>query len=104
MERQISPRQPCRRYDEAMTQKFDAIFAQGVFRPLVPVDLPENARVHIHLQASPEPPIDESPEAIARQQASIKSFIEWLDNQPREPRNEQVSAADHDAILYGWRK
>lgn len=33
-----------------MSQEFDAIYERGVFRPLTPLDLPEQTKVHLHMQ------------------------------------------------------
>lgn len=37
----------------AMSQTIEAIYENGVFKPLSPVDLPEGARVRLEAEASP---------------------------------------------------
>ena len=37
-----------------MSQQFDAIYDNGVFRPLVPLSLPDKARVKLSIDAQPE--------------------------------------------------
>ena len=44
-------------YNAGMVRHVDAIFSQGAFRPLEPLELPEGTRVHLSVreQASAEP-------------------------------------------------
>jgi predicted DNA-binding antitoxin AbrB/MazE fold protein len=42
-----------------MSQQIDAIFVNGVFKPLVPLALPDNASVKLTVDAQPAPELAE---------------------------------------------
>jgi hypothetical protein len=56
-----------------MSQQFDAIYDHGVLKPLVPLALPDSARVRITLTAAPQtaatPPTEPAPSAERPQDA-----------------------------------
>jgi predicted DNA-binding antitoxin AbrB/MazE fold protein len=47
-----------------MSHDVDAIYDQGVFRPLEPLALPEGIRVHLHVE--PDPTAATTPSAAAK--------------------------------------
>jgi predicted DNA-binding antitoxin AbrB/MazE fold protein len=49
-----------------MTHDVDAIYDQGVFRPLVPLVLPDGTRVHLRIEQQAGIPAQESPVARIR--------------------------------------
>lgn len=92
-------------YNFSMSHTIPAIFDEGVFRPLKPVDLPEGTPVVVQLETpipSPSEKSDElSPEDLARQQARIAEFLEKMAAIPEEGPDDGFSGRDHDKILYG---
>jgi len=81
-----------------MGQEFDAIYERGVFRPLEPVELAEQTKVH--LQETPGLPQSRADEAAA-QRAISRELVAWVHGRPSSAPAESVSARDHDRILYG---
>jgi predicted DNA-binding antitoxin AbrB/MazE fold protein len=65
-----------------MTVQFEAIFENGTFRPLKPIDLPENQRVTVTVDVA------EAPEGIqvdfALPADRWEAFCEALDAPPRD--------------------
>ena len=104
-----------------MSRTIPAIFDEGVFRPLTPVDLPEGTPVVVQLESPTQPTPDEepradenppstpaegatgelSPEELARQQAQIAEFLAKMEAIPHEGPDDGFSGRDHDKILYG---
>ncbi len=72
-----------------MTLQIEAIYEQGVLRPLVPLTLGEGARVEIILKIL-------SP--LIRTPFEILSAIAAL---PLEVEREEHAGRDHDQFLYG---
>jgi predicted DNA-binding antitoxin AbrB/MazE fold protein len=85
-----------------MTQLIQAIFENGAFRPLEPVQLNEHARVLLTVDtptasgANDATALERQREALARLRAEMDALP---DNAPRDG----LGGADHDAILYGGR-
>ncbi|MBX9787618.1 MAG: antitoxin family protein [Pirellulales bacterium] len=76
-----------------MSDEFDAIYEQGVFRPLEPVSLPDKSLVHLQVRvesaaSAAETSIDE----LARQQAAMRTLLDWVAKQPAVPPGDSVSA------------
>jgi predicted DNA-binding antitoxin AbrB/MazE fold protein len=71
-----------------------AIYENGVFRPLQPVQLPEKSHVELTVQASS--PVGPHP-ALAR-------LLEIADQFPDNPNLPTDLAAQHDHYLYGTPK
>ncbi len=86
-----------------MSQEFDAIYERGLFRPLQRVDLPEHAKVHLHIQ---DVSGDESASLVddASAKTAVRELLDWVESQPSVPIDKSCSARDHDRILYGWQK
>jgi predicted DNA-binding antitoxin AbrB/MazE fold protein len=91
-----------------MTQLIQAIYEQGVFRPLEPVELAEHA--HVALVVSPfgaekDTEAQSEPSAILqRQKAALAKLRVEMDSLPSCAPKDGLGGADHDLILYGWRK
>jgi predicted DNA-binding antitoxin AbrB/MazE fold protein len=85
-----------------MTQQIDAIYENGVLRPLVPLALPDKTHVKITLHAEPETPSD--PNKIARQKAALEELRREVDKLPQTRNNDGWSVRQHDELLYGGRK
>jgi predicted DNA-binding antitoxin AbrB/MazE fold protein len=76
-----------------MSQTIQAIFENGVLRPLAPLDLPENTIVEVDLK-------DSMPESINNIQQWIAEFNDWtedLDPDLPDLSDEQISRE----IIYG---
>jgi len=95
-----------------MTQLIQAVYEHGVFRPLQPVQLPENERVVLTVSdAANQQPGDAnngphaiSAEVIERQREALIKLRTEMDSLPCEAPQDGLGGADHDAILYGWQK
>lgn len=84
-----------------MSQSFQAIFENGVLRPLTPLHLPESARVWGTLD---EPAVVETPVEpfdLKKQQESLDEMFREIDALPQAACNDGLSNRDHDKILYG---
>ena len=85
-----------------MTQQIDAIYDNGVFKPLVPLSLPDKTRVTLTLQA--EPQVQPDSEVLARQQAALEELRREIDKLPQTKNNDGWSVRQHDELLYGGKK
>ena len=83
-----------------MTKEFDAIDERGVFRPLEPVDVPEQAKVHLEIHEVGQSASSSLPEGLSAQAAALRELLAWVDSRPSVSTSESVSACDHDRILY----
>jgi predicted DNA-binding antitoxin AbrB/MazE fold protein len=72
-----------------MTLQIEAVYEQGVLKPLAPLALVEGTRVEITLVTQPPP---------ARTPYEILSAIAAL---PLEVEREERAGRDHDHYLYG---
>lgn len=81
-----------------MTYDVEAIYHDGVFRPLISVAIPEGARVHLRVE---EQVPDDSPEAQARRRAAMDEFLRLAKELPVEGPDDGFSGVDHDRVLYG---
>lgn len=81
-----------------MDETFEAIYENGVFRPLTPPSLPEQTRV----QVTVAPPARDDPEAVAKQKEAWRELFQQIDADPSASETEDGwSAANHDEVLYG---
>lgn len=81
-----------------MDQQLPAIFENGVLRPLVPLDLPEQSQVSIVVRA------DETATApfdLKKQQDALDEMFREIQKIPQTPVNDGLSNRDHDHIIYG---
>ena len=84
-----------------MNQIIEAIFENGVFRPLQPVNLPENARVQVSVQDDKLAPLEIPAAELAKQQDGIRRMLEETAAFPSQSPPDGFSGRDHDKILYG---
>jgi predicted DNA-binding antitoxin AbrB/MazE fold protein len=75
---------------------FDAIYENGVLRPLNPVDIPDKARVHI-----PDIQIVDAPVQTDR---PLLRLAEILGSLPDDPTTPPDFSYQHDHYLYGTPK
>jgi len=80
-----------------MTHDIDAIFDNGVFRPLAPVAIPEGVRVH--LRVDEQIATDASANKMSR--VEMDEFLRVMAELPIESPDDGFSGADHDQLLYG---
>lgn len=86
-----------------MSQEFDAIFENGVLRPLTPIELGEAAEVRVivldknGVASLASPTLTE----LQQQQAALDAMFRQVDAVPQTPCNDGLSGRDHDMILYG---
>jgi predicted DNA-binding antitoxin AbrB/MazE fold protein len=87
-----------------MSQEFQAIYENGVLRPITPLNLPESAEVAGTLRetngigrefAKPDTA------ALQRQQAALNAMFSEIDKLPQASSSDGLSGRDHDKILYG---
>jgi predicted DNA-binding antitoxin AbrB/MazE fold protein len=76
-----------------MSTSVEAIYENGVFRPVQRVDLAEGTRVEVIVIARESPPRKRTPAEIAAEIAAMDV----------ESDSEGFSGRDHDQILYGER-
>jgi len=63
-----------------MSQRIEAIYENGVFRPLHPVDLPEGTRVRIEAEISPADTDEQIRQRLLADGASPEEAEKILDN------------------------
>jgi predicted DNA-binding antitoxin AbrB/MazE fold protein len=74
-----------------MSDRVEAIYEGGVFRPTEPVALQEGSRVRLQFEQAPPQP-DAKP---------LGDLLDMIASLPPEGPNDGFSGADHDKILYG---
>ena len=86
-----------------MGQEFDAIFENGVLRPLAPLGLGDSVEVRVILQAKDGQGemAAPTPTELQTQQAALDDMFRTVDSLRQTPRNDGFSNRDHDKILYG---
>jgi predicted DNA-binding antitoxin AbrB/MazE fold protein len=85
-----------------MNQQIRAIFEYGHFRPLDPVSLADHEVVS--LVVMPTQPVDSVDEVLREQRHALREMFEEADSLPLENPAPGFSGADHDQVLYGWKK
>jgi predicted DNA-binding antitoxin AbrB/MazE fold protein len=81
-----------------MSQQIDAIYDNGLFRPLEPLALPDQSRVKLTVEAeSPSDPADK----LAQQKAALAALWQEIDKLPKHENKDGWSVRQHDEILYG---
>jgi predicted DNA-binding antitoxin AbrB/MazE fold protein len=84
-----------------MSQFVDAIYENGILRPLTPLALPEHSRVALTVQ---ELMAATDAGDLAKQQAALDAMFREVDALPQEVHADGLSGRDHDQILYGTSK
>jgi len=89
-----------------MLENIEAIFENGVFRPLSQVSLPEHRRVSMSVELCPdaEGAASTPPDGIEMQRAALARLQAEMDALPSMAPADGLGGADHDQILYGWTK
>lgn len=84
-----------------MSQHFDAIYDNGVLKPLVPLSLPDKTRVTLTVedQSTVEPT-----DRVAAQKSALRKLWQEIDKLPKFQNNDGWSVRQHDELLYGGKK
>lgn len=88
-----------------MSQEIRAIYENGLFRPLDPVSLTDHDVVSLVVNpasSNGSPAADD--EVMARQRAALAEMFAEADRLPLQNPEDNFSGADHDLVLYGWKK
>jgi predicted DNA-binding antitoxin AbrB/MazE fold protein len=93
-----------------MSQQIDAIYDNGMLRPLEPLALPDQARVKLTVEAEPATPQVETDaqkaeqEVLAKQKAALEQLRREIEQIPQHRNNDGWSVRQHDELLYGRHK
>jgi predicted DNA-binding antitoxin AbrB/MazE fold protein len=83
-----------------MESRIEAIYENGVFRPLGAVVLPDRSRVVLKVENGAEA-ADEEAAIVAIQKQAMAELDAELEHIPDNSPDDGFSAEDHDRILYG---
>jgi predicted DNA-binding antitoxin AbrB/MazE fold protein len=84
---------------DVMTLHTDAIFEDGVLRPLSPLNLQEREVVSLSIVSTSEPA---APESVAdRQRNVLLAYVAKVESRPGAPAADGLSNRDHDRLIYG---
>ena len=75
---------------EPMTKEIEAVYEQGLIRPLQPLELPEGARLDLIVITHDEPKTNGKTAEIVAKIAAL----------PLESSSDDFAGRDHDSILY----
>jgi predicted DNA-binding antitoxin AbrB/MazE fold protein len=73
-----------------MTKEIEAVYEQGLIRPLQPLDLPEGSRLDVIVITHEEP----------RTTSKAAEIIADIAALPLEGSTDEFSGREHDSILY----
>jgi predicted DNA-binding antitoxin AbrB/MazE fold protein len=81
-----------------MTYHIDAIYDDGVLKPLAPLKLPDKALVKLTIES--EAASGAESEILARQQAVLDELRKAAHQIPKKRNNDGWSVRQHDELLY----
>jgi predicted DNA-binding antitoxin AbrB/MazE fold protein len=81
-----------------MSQEFDAIYENGVLRPLKPVGFREHEVVSVTVTSAAD---NESQAVADRQREVLLAFVAKMESLSEVPPDDGATNRDHDRILYG---
>jgi predicted DNA-binding antitoxin AbrB/MazE fold protein len=94
-----------------MSKQIDAIYDNGVLKPLEPLALPDQTRVKLTVEAESAAAPAAAPESntvevevLAKQKAALEEMRRKVDQLPQHRNNDGWSVRQHDELLYGGRK
>ena len=76
--------------ESSMTKEIEAIYEQGVIRPLQPLQLPEGARLDVIVITHEQPEVNGNAAEILAEIAAL----------PLESSSDEFAGREHDSILY----
>lgn len=80
-----------------MAYEIDAIYSNGAFVPVTPIQIPEGMRVHLRVD---EEALKLTPKKMMTRE-EMQEFVKMMASLPIEGPDDGFSGADHDKILYG---
>jgi predicted DNA-binding antitoxin AbrB/MazE fold protein len=80
-----------------MQQHIDAIYENGMFKPLVPFVLSEHQRVRLSVTTI----APDDAEIVSAQRQAMEQLDAELESITDRSPDDGLTAADHDKILYG---
>jgi predicted DNA-binding antitoxin AbrB/MazE fold protein len=81
-----------------MSEQIDAIYDDGVLKPLVPLALPDKTRVKLTVESESAPV---AAEKLANQKAALEKLWQEIDEHSQRQNSDGWSARQHDELLYG---
>jgi predicted DNA-binding antitoxin AbrB/MazE fold protein len=81
-----------------MTYHIDAIYDDGVLKPLVPLALPDKSRVKLTVES--EAASGTESDILAKQQAALDELRKVAHEMPQKRNNDGWSVRQHDELLY----
>jgi predicted DNA-binding antitoxin AbrB/MazE fold protein len=83
-----------------MSENIQAIYENGVLRPLQPLDLDEHEIVSVWVEKSIDQEAAAVDAEVAHQQQAIRGFLERMERLPVRAASNGFSNRDHDQVLY----
>jgi predicted DNA-binding antitoxin AbrB/MazE fold protein len=84
-----------------MIDRVEAIYENGVFKPLGDVALPDRLRVVLRIENGDATAVDAEAQVVARQKRAMESLDAELEHVPDNSPDDGRSSATHERILYG---
>ena len=84
-----------------MDIQVNAIYENGVLKPLEPVALGEREQVQLVITPSSKPSVSPNLAESTRQRRAIDEMLAEFDRLPQPKNGDKFCGADHDAVLYG---
>jgi predicted DNA-binding antitoxin AbrB/MazE fold protein len=84
-----------------MDHRIEAIFENGVFKPLGQVALPDHLLVVLRIENDDASAAHAVAEAVTRQKRAMESLDAELEQVPDNSPDDGLSSVNHDRILYG---
>lgn len=81
-----------------MNEQIDAIYDNGVLKPLVPLSLPDKSHVKLTIESRPEAA---AAAKVASQIEALQQRWRELDQLPQTRNDDGWSVRQHDDLLYG---
>jgi predicted DNA-binding antitoxin AbrB/MazE fold protein len=82
-----------------MTQRVQAIYENGVFRPLTPVAIEDRGLVMLAIEVAAAQAADD--QLLLRQREALAALRAEMEAMPVAAPADGFSGADHDRLLYG---
>jgi predicted DNA-binding antitoxin AbrB/MazE fold protein len=84
-----------------MQHSIQAIYENGVLRPLQPLDLKESERVLLQIVPESSASVAAEIEMSADQRQAIDQLLDKMEQMPQISSNDGFSNRDHDRVIYG---
>ncbi len=83
-----------------MDIRVDAVYENGVLKPVTPVALDEREQVHLVITPGVAAPADD-PAELAPQRQALDALLAEFRALPQPANTDGFSGSDHDRVLYG---